>query len=356
MTNILDNLRSVSRLDRSGMLDSIRQLADQCAQAWLDTRSIRIPKAYKQLKHVVIHGMGGSGLPAHLLSDVFGTELRIPLEILHGYTLPGSVGPQTLYLASSYSGNTEETLHAVRQAIARRARVLVLTSGGALAQFMKQKRLLGYQFNPVHNPCGSPRMGLGYGIVGTLGLLDRTGFLRVTKRELAQSVAAIRRADRRFNVQTPIRRNPAKQFAEDTKNRFIFFVASDHLVGNAHIVANQVNENGKQLAAFFSMPEMNHHLLEGLRKSQELRTRTRFFFFVSKRYAAKLRQRYQVTQTIINRAGFSTASYVVGEGARLAEAMETLAFSSYASFYLGILNNLDPTPIPTVDFLKRRLA
>ncbi len=145
-------LQQIKKLDKLNLLGSIELLGKQCEQAWREIKKIRVPKSYRQVENIVISGMGGSALGAHIVQTFFADQLRVPLEIVRSYSLPNYVGPRTLLILSSYSGNTEETLAAAREGQKRKAKIVGLTSGGAMAKFLRKNKYPAYIFQPKYNP------------------------------------------------------------------------------------------------------------------------------------------------------------------------------------------------------------
>src|SRR3989338_8168150 len=166
-TSILDNLKKIKKLDSQNMLGSLELLGEQVKQI-TSGKKIALPKSYRGIRNVVVLGMGGSTLGSHVIKSLYADTLKIPVEILNGYALPAFVNTKTLVIVSSYSGTTEEPLAAGKQALAKKAHVVTISSGGTLASWAKKNKLPALLFTTENNPCGSPRMGLGYSIVGQL--------------------------------------------------------------------------------------------------------------------------------------------------------------------------------------------
>ncbi|MDP3985277.1 MAG: SIS domain-containing protein, partial [bacterium] len=167
----LDNPKTFA-LDRGNVIASIDMLADQAKQAWSEAKRIHIPESFRDIDHIVMNGMGGSGLAGHIVEAAFRDKLTIPFFLTHSYKIPKHVGKKTLYIISSYSGDTEEVLASYEEAKRRGAHVLGIASGGVLGEKIKKGALTGYCFKPVYNPGKKPRFALGYSIFGVLGLLD----------------------------------------------------------------------------------------------------------------------------------------------------------------------------------------
>lgn len=336
--------QQIKKLDKSNLLGSIELLGEQCAEAWRDVKKIKIPSNYHEVENIVVSGMGGSALGGHLVQTLFADKLKVPIEIVRGYNLPAYVGPKTLLIFSSYSGNTEETLSAAREGQKRKAKILGLATGGALANFLRRNNYPAYIFKPTYNPSNQPRMGLGYSIIGQLGLLAKCGVLKIDEKEINQAIAILNRKD-----------NTAKTFAEKLKNKIPIIVASEFLIGNAHAFTNQINENSKCFAAYFELPELNHHLMEGL-KNPGAKKNLKFVLINSDIYHPRNQKRYQILKEVLRRNKIYFIEYRPRAKTKLQQSMETLLFGSYASFYLTMIYNLDPSPIPWVDFFKKQLG
>lgn len=352
--SFLDHPERFRRLDPAGVGASIALLPQQLGQVQRETVAFRLPVSYRTLDHLVAHGMGGSTLGSHILRSVYAPRLPVPWTILRGYDLPAFVGPRTLFIASSYSGNTEETVGSIRIARRRRAKVVVLATGGALLRLARRYRLPYVQFTPTFNPSGAPRIGLGYSIGGHLAVLVAVGLLPA--RVVGEWTAAAQAVGTRFDVRRPIATNPAKQLASVCVGKLPVVVAAEFLAGNAHTAANQFNETAKTFAPYFLLPELNHHLLEGLAFPRENRRLLRFVFFASDGYHPRVRRRLQITRDSIARMGIATTVYRVRASDAAGAAAEVLALSSFATYYLGLRYGRDPVAIPYVDAFKRRLG
>ncbi|NMB48393.1 bifunctional phosphoglucose/phosphomannose isomerase [Candidatus Kuenenbacteria bacterium] len=353
----LDNLSRLGQLDTSNMLESIAFLPRQIEQAWSETEKLKIPANYKKINKVVINGMGGSGLGTHLIRSIYFKELKLPVGNIHSYDLPGLVDKNTLYLLSSYSGTTEEPLSTFVTAKKRGAKILGITSGGELAALIQNGKLPGYVFSPEkYNPCGQPRIGLGFSVAGILGLLNRCGIIKTDPREITRAIQTASSLNDTFSARTPFAQNPAKQIAADLADKIPVVIASEFLAGNAHVLANQLNENAKTFSTYFLIPELNHHLLEGMQHPKTNKNNLHFIFLESNLYHPRNQKRFTITKDILaqNKIKYSTLPAL--GNSYLEQSFTTLLFGSYLSFYLAILNNLDPSAIPYVDYFKEKLS
>ena len=351
----LDDLKRVKRLDPDNVLESIGLLSDQLSQVFSEFKKVKIPTDLKSVEKIVHSGMGGSALGADMIQSVYFDELKKPFQIISGYKVPAIVDNKTLYVLTSYSGSTEESLLTVTAAKKAGAKIFGIAAGADIGRLVKQGELPGYIFDPLANPSNQPRIGVGYTLAAEIALLRRLGFIKLTDGQVKKTLNFVKSLNKKFGFENPHAKNQAKQLAEKIKSCSLRIVASEHLAGSAHAFANQANETGKTLSAYHLISEMNHHLLEGL-KFPDSNKRSLFFIFLeSKLYHPKNQVRYKITQDVVKKNKVKYASYKTTAGDKLTQALETLVFSSYVTFYLAMLNNIDPSLIPWVDYFKAQL-
>lgn len=336
--------QQIKKLDKSNLLGSIEILGKQCAEARRDVKKIKIPKNYRGVENIVVAGMGGSALGGHLIQTLFANQLKKPLEIIRGYNLPAYVGPKTLLILSSYSGGTEETLSAASEGKKRKAKIVGLAAGGKLAKFLRTNNYPAYIFKTTFNPSNQPRMGLGYSIIGQIGLLAKCGLLKINEQEIKNVVSELSCPPRSI-----------EKIAATLKNKIPIIVASEFLLGNAHVLANQINENAKCFAAYFELPELNHHLMEGLKNPSANKKNLTFILFNSDLYLPRNQKRYKILKTVLAKNKINFLEYRPAAKTKLLQSFEILSFGSYLSFYLAMTYNLNPSPVPWVDFFKKEL-
>lgn len=353
-SNILDDIVKIKKLDSQNMLGSLQLLGKQVEQIWEMARDLKIPANYKNIQNVLVLGMGGSAIGADLIRNLFVEELKVPVDIINGYNVPKYVNSKTLVIASSYSGGTEEVLESVKKAKAKKAKIVVISAGGKLKAFAKRNNLPALIFTTENNPCGSPRMGLGYSIVGQLILFSKVGLLKLSQKKVKELITTLAYYDGLFGVLTPETENIAKQLAKKIIGKSIVYTASEHLLGNAHIASNQMNENAKRMAVYFAIPELNHHLMEGMVNPATNKSLL-FIMLESNNYHKRVVKRYNITKKVLDKNKISHISYQTQEKDKLLESCELLVLGSYISYYSAILKNIDPTDIPYVDYFKAQM-
>lgn len=352
----LDSPEEIKELDKSQVLASIQKLPEQMGQAWKEVSQMVLPEDYGRVTNILVSGMGGSALGARIVKFLFSEKLRQPFEISNNFSLPNFVSGDDLIILNSYSGNTEETLDSAQDALDKGAKLFCVSTGGKLASFAQQLKVPHYEFKPTYNPSGQPRMGLGYSLAIFLALLKKLNLIELSEGEVIEGIEALRKISQTFAVETPQAQNPAKQIAEHLLGKIPVLVTSDHLAGIGHAIKNQMNENAKVFALAFDVPELNHHLMEGLAYPEAAKTLYNFLFIESNLYGEKVKLRYPVTQEVIAQNGIQAGKYRTQTTTKLSQALEVLALGAYVAFYLSMLEGIDPAPIPWVDFFKEKLS
>lgn len=354
MTSILDSREKFKELDKSGLLASVEALPDQITDTLAQTFNLLIPESYKSVKNVVVSGMGGSALGGHLIKQLYKNELTIPFDIVSHYKLPGYVNQDTLVILSSYSGTTEETLEAANEAKAKNAKIMVITSGGKLAELAKANNWPMYLMEVTHNPCNQPRLAIGYAVVGMIMLLTKVGILPDSSADFALIAKNLKSMIADLTVES--KTSPAKTLAFSAYDKHIIFVAAEHLIGAAHIFNNQVNENAKTLTSEWHLPEFNHHYMEALSFPKLARDTTVFFLFNSPLYHPRLQKRVLITKDLLEQKGYEAHVLLATTETKLEQVFEIIQIGEFVASYLPILYGIDPSSIPNVDFFKSEMA
>lgn len=338
------------------MLGSVELLADQCSHAWEDASKIVVPDAYRKVKKVIMCGMGGSGLGARVIESVFSENLKIPLVRINDYSLPDFADEETLVICSSYSGETEETLANAKQSIEKKTKWMVIGAGNTLIKMAQDKGVPFYHIVPKYNPSNQPRMAIGYSVVGQLILAAKAGVIKFDKEDVEKLTTTMKNILASVKVEIPQDKNEAKKLATLMKDKIVAFIASGHLVGPMHVVDCQINENAKNFSADFQIPELNHHLMEGLTQPDINKRHLLTFFAKSSLYSDRIKQRVEFTEEVFEKNGLETYAYKLISKTKLEQAFELIQFGAYANFYLAILYDQNPGPIPWVDYFKERLG
>lgn len=352
----LDDVNAIKQLDAVNVLGSIEQLGGQCEQAWEEVPKIQFPDTYKNINNIVFSGMGGSALGAYVMKSLFFDKLNVPFEIVNDYHLPPYVNEKSLVILASYSGTTEETLSCGQEALAKNAQVTGLTVGGKLGEALKNNNKPFYVINPLHNPSNQPRLGTGYSVFGQIAIFNTLGLLNVSTDDAKITFETLNNGNKKFGVNIPLAENLAKQLAQKWFDKIPVIVTAEFLGNVGRIVRNQIHETAKCFADYHLLPELNHHLMEGLSNPNINKDYLKFLFFNSKLYSDKLSKRVKVTQEVIKKQGIEVYEFVPQANSKLAQVFECIQFGAYFNYYLAMLYGLDPSKIPWVDYFKAALA
>lgn len=347
---------SILTIDAQHMLGSVSSFADQVRHAWSSTQALPRPEVSGKIDSIILFGMGGSALGMHVIQAALRDQLTVPVQIINDYTVPAWVNGNTLAILSSYSGTTEETEAAIPGIMRLTQHIAVITSGGELSDLVTKQGVLGYVIDPKFNPCGQPRMAICYSVFGILGLLQRFGLVNISQTQIDQVCSTMEAVIAACNPQAPQTTNPAKQLVAQLNGKYVWVLASEHLFGAAHVLANQLNENGKCLAGYFALPEANHHLMESLVHPAGLVKQVAAVGLLSKNYHPRNQVRYPITGEVMRQAGVEWNQIDIPAATLLEEVGWVLTFGGFISVYAALLYGNDPSPIPKVDFFKHQLS
>ncbi len=341
--------------DQELVLKSIDALPKQLTQSFVQTQEIDFPLYYKNIKNIIVAGMGGSRFPSLIIRELFKEKITLPYLVNDDYTLPGFVDKKTLVILSSYSGNTEEVIEMGRAAFKKRAKLTGITSGGELASFLKQVAVPRYIFNPGYNPSKQPRIGFGYMVGGHLGFLVKLGFLKEKKEKIAAATEKLFSLIKVFKKSVPEKENPAKRLAKKLYQKYPYYIVSEFLTGVGNAVANQTNETAKTISSFRVIPELNHHLMEGLRFPKSHKKIALFVFFFSQLYSPPIKKRFLITKEVVEKNGVKTIWYQLQGKNKIEQVFELMALGSYFTMYLSLLYRQNPALVPYVEYFKNKL-
>src|SRR3989344_1373571 len=189
----LDDIKKIKELDRSNVYGSVEEFQKQFIHAWDDIKNLTLPASYKKVNKLLLTGMGGSGLGARLIESIYGLNLKFPLVRLNDYDLPAWVDEKTLVICSSFSGTTEETVENAKQAQARGAKWMAVSTGNTLIELAKKNNVPYYQIVPTYNPSNQPRMAVGYSLVGQLVMVSKTGLFNFSQKDVEKIVSVLQK-------------------------------------------------------------------------------------------------------------------------------------------------------------------
>lgn len=348
----LDDPNVYQKVDPDNMLTRIKELPVQCRQAWQTVMDFDLPTDYADVDKVIILGMGGSAIGGDLVRSLALSEAGIPILVHRDYGLPSYVDERTLVIASSYSGNTEETLSGFESSLKTKAKKLVMTTGGKLGELARANNLPVYKIDYK----AQPRAALGFSFLPTLGVLQKLDFIRDKSADVNETVQVLEKLSAKLDEKSPLAANPAKQLAQRLYSKLPVIYGAGILAEAAHRWKTQVNENGKAWAFYEVFPELNHNATVGFPFPPEVVERLHVVLLRSPLFNERVKLRYEVTSELLKRAGVAY-EYVdaVGESP-LSQMMSTVMMGDFTSYYLAILYKVDPSPVEVINYLKDRLV
>ncbi len=347
----LDDFTQFPTVDKENMLAEIDGLPAQLQKAWELGQTFPMPET-DGVRHVVIAGMGGSAIGADLLAAYAAPLASVPITVWRDYDLPAwAQGESVLLVASSHSGNTEETLSAFAAAQARGCRVLAVTTGGKLATQAQEKGHTVWQF--VHP--GQPRAAVGYSFGLLLALFARAGWLPNPAGDVHAAVDAMQAQQATLKAAVPTADNPAKQWALRLEGKWPMVFGSGALAPVARRWKGQISEIAKALAQFEFLPEADHNTLAGLHNPRVLFPQTIAIFLTATGEHPRNQLRARLTRDVFQQHGLEAALVEArGEG-RLAQQWTALHLGDYIAYYLAMRYDTDPTPVTAIEGFKAAL-
>jgi len=348
----LDDLLIYRKLDAAGMLGHLHQFPEQCRLAWEKVLKFALPPEYSRVDKVVILGMGGSAIGGDMVRRLALAESRVPVWVIRDYGLPPFVNGDTLVIASSYSGNTEETLSAFTASLKIPGKKLVITAGGRLKQLAEKEGIPVFSIDYQ----APPRAAFPHSFVPLVGIFQKLGLLGDKSAELEQALQVLDKFAGELVETAPLASNPAKQLAARMWGQLVVIYGGGIMAEVARRWKNQLNENSKAWAFFELFPELNHNAVVGCDFPPEVKDRVFVVLLRSALFSPRSRLHYEAAAKLLAKSKISyEVVEAVGETA-LAQLMSLVLFGDYVSFYLAMLNETDPTPLEAVDFVKGYLA
>lgn len=348
----IDNYQDFSHIDTNHMLSHIDSLPGQLLIAWNLGMKQDLPE-FRNIRQVIVAGMGGSAISADLLGAYIDPLCHIPLYVHRDYSLPAwSQGPETLAIISSHSGDTEEALSAFDQSIANHCTTIAISTGGQLS---KKALQVGVPLWQYYYP-SQPRAAVGYSFGLMLSILTRLSLIPDPSNELQDAVATMKAAQNHLKAEVEIIKNPAKRIAGQMVGRSTFVIGYGILAPVARRWKAQINELAKSWGQYDIIPEVNHNTISGIEHPEKIIPNIYALFLRIPSDQSRNQQRISLTQKTFMLQGLGTDFIEAKGNTPLAQMWSTLHFGDYVAYYLAILYDIDPTSIPTIDSFKAAMA
>ncbi|MCK9603888.1 MAG: bifunctional phosphoglucose/phosphomannose isomerase [Candidatus Omnitrophica bacterium] len=346
--------QNLKRLDKSNMLELLLGFPDQCRAAQAIAKEAKINFEKRDFSKIVFCGLGGSAIGADLVKSYAYFESKLVISVCREYELPAYVDNSTLVFISSYSGNTEETLSAYKQAKEKGALLIAISSGGTLKDYA-QKDNITFIGIPKGLP---PRCALGYMSIIPLCILADLGLVKDVGLSLNQTVKVLEEL-KTNNLDPKIgqKDNIAKSAALKLLNKLaIIYSSSIHFDICVTRLRGQIAENSKALAWSHLFPEMNHNEIVGWQNPKKLFKDLVVVMLRDNDMHPRVAKRMDITKGILKKEGVNILE-IYSRGPNLLSRIFSLIYiGDFISYYLAILYGIDPTPVEKVTYLKNKLA
>ncbi len=348
---LLDDAAALAANDPSGMLEAVLGLPGQCRAGFRAGREAAELPSGDGITGVVVCGMGGSGVAGDVVEALYRGRLGVPAVVNKGPELPEFCGKDTLVVASSYSGDTSETLACFEVATGRGCRVVAVTAGGELG-----RRAHGRGVAVVPVPSGfQPRAAVGHLAFGLLGALEAMGVIPSLGLEVERVARVLEELRQRIGPEAPASSNPAKTVAAAIGDRVPVVWAAEGLGAVAATRwRTELNENAKVPAFAAVLPELDHNEVVGWSPAAGER-----FVLLTLRHPLEhpdVAARFPVTVDVARSSGILHREVRAEGDTPLSCLMSLLMLGSAVSVYLAALRGVDPTPIDAIARIKRELG
>ncbi len=295
------------------------------------------------IQNIVVTGLGGSGIGGTILSELVQAECPVPIIINKDYFLPDFVNERTLLVISSYSGNTEETLSAMHQALTKKAQIVCVTSGGKV-QEVAQKHQLDTILIPGGHP---PRSCIGYSLVQLLKIIQFNEFVKTDLLEQVKNTIAL------LDAEKASIKLEANNIAKILLNKIAVIYSLGTCEGVAVRFRQQINENSKALCWHHTFPEMNHNELVGwTEKNDSLAVVT---FRTSFDYERTIK-RYDICKSLFAKYSNSVTDITAKGNSKTEQFFYLINIGDWISCYIADLKNIDAIEVDVITNLKNELA
>jgi len=325
------------------MNDYINDFSNHLRDAIQIANNTTLSPYTKEIRNILICGLGGSGIGGTIVSDIISSKVNIPIAATKDYSIPNFVNEHTLVIANSYSGNTEETLYALKKCQARGAEIAVITSGGKLKTIAEENK-----YNKIIIPGNQPpRAMFGYAFTELFFMLNHYGIIDDSfKSDFDKAITLI--DTEKMDIQKQAM-NLAKKMCKQTP---VIYVAKG-FEGVAVRFRQQLNENSKMLGWHNVVPEMNHNELLGWRTNVD---DLAVVYFRNKCDYDRNQIRMDINKKVISKFT-SNITEIWSKGDSLIEnSLYHISVGDWTSWYLSEMNNVDAIEIDVIDFLKGELA
>lgn len=298
---------------------------------------------------IIITGLGGSAISGDLLKNFLKDELTVPVQINRNYFLPSFADENTLLIASSYSGNTEETISAFNDGMRRKCKTICLSTGGKLEKLAIDNSVPFIRLQKGFQP----RYALGLSFFSLLKVFEKLNFILSQEKIINRIISLWKEKAAEYSDEENIALTIAQQLIGFVP---IIYSASDYTNAVGYRFKSQLNENSKLHAFHHEFPEMNHNEIIGWESHQQKQLHTKAIYLLDETYHSQIKKRFQIVSEFIKKSDVEIISLESKENDFKVRIMDLIFLVDWISFYLGVIRGFDPSEIEYINLLKDRLT
>ncbi len=340
-------------MDKTGFKKLLLNFHEQvdAAPKLVDAAKLQIDAA--RIRQVVYIGMGGSAITGDLLNDALFAQLKVPVSVVRGYTTPGYCSENTLVVACSYSGNTEETLSALQSVAGSGAQFICVTSGGKITK-LARKNNWGLITLPDGYP---PRMALGFMFFTLYHALGRADLFSGYQSDLSQLSRFLKEEIHKHDLDAHNGHILAMELAKTIQHSIPVIYSSAPFLATVSLRwQNQMHENAKSLAFRNVLPEMNHNEIVGWEMDSDVRSALVAIFLENETPHPRIKQRIELSKKLIKSGGNKVVDIYSHGTDTLEKIFSLIILGDWVSYYLAAFYKKDPIAIENINYLKEELA
>ncbi len=337
----------INKYDPQNQFDVLANSYKQIEFAWNNEIKISGIKL-SDIANIIISGLGGSAISADLIKNFLGDELSVPVIVNRNYNLPKFAGKTTLFIASSYSGNTEETISALNQAVNLGCKIICITTGGEVEKIANNNKIHCVKVQKGFQP----RYALGLSFFSLLKVFQELKLVR----DQSEVVEKIISNWKNNGIQFSQNNNTAYKFAESLIGFIpIIYSVTDSTSAVGYRLKSQLNENSKLHAFHNEVPEMNHNEIIGWESYHEKIMYAKIINISDTSYHPQIKKRFAILSKIFSKSGVESLILESKENDFKVRIMELIYLSDWISYYVGLLRGFDPSEIDNIHTLKNEL-
>jgi len=338
----------IKKYDKDNQFEVVKNSYQQIEYSWnqdFEAKGIDV----NRIGNIIVSGLGGSAIGGELLGNFLKEELKYPYFVNRNYELPAFAGENTLFIASSYSGNTEETISALKEAIRVKAQVICLTTGGEVEKICQNEGIPFFRlqkgFQPRYALCGN--------FFALLKIIEKLKLVPSQDKFVLSIIELLKSKGEEYSKES----NYALETAESLSGYIpVIYAVADYTSAVGTRLKGQFNENSKLHAFVNLFPEMNHNEIIGWETVNERELKCKAIFILDDAYNSRVKKRFEIVSELIKQSGTEIITLKSSQTDFKLRLMDLIFLGDFISYYLAIIRGYDPSAIKNINYLKERLA